>query len=117
MVVPEHGGSGRGHPKKDQKSADTRGDFRSPGIVRASLEHRPSNRSNGQNVPETRGNMKHCKIFEVWGQGQRAGGIQKRTKLVQMLGVISGFPSIERASRRHRSGIDQATEILDHVVP
>ena len=50
-------------------------------------------------------NMKHCKIFEVWGQGQRAGGIQKRTNLVRILGVISDPPGIARASLGHRPGI------------
>ena len=58
------------------------------------------------------------------GRVRGHGGIQKRTILGQILGVISDLPGIAQASLEHRSsiareseGIGRAAELLDHVVP
>ena len=57
--------------------------------------------------------MCNCTKFgEIWrkiGHGAGGRGIQKRTKLVRILGVISDPPSIAQASLKHRPGITQAS--------
>ena len=100
----------QGASKKGPKKAQILGVISDP---RASCEHR-SGIGQATEVMDKMfrkqwENMKHCKIFEVWGQGQRAGGIQKRTNLVRILGVISDPPGIAQASRKHRSSIARAS--------